>query len=99
MSMHFRQLFACAQVYFLCKFNTGELMTHWNYRVIKYHCKETKEDFYAIHEVHYEGEKIVGVSGTPAKPVSDSSGSLEWVLAMFKEALEKPVLDSENIFN
>jgi hypothetical protein len=82
----------------ISQFNTGELMTHWNYRVIKYHCKETKEDFYAIHEVHYEGEKIVGVSESPAKPVSESPVSLGWLLDMFKEALEKPVLDSAAIF-
>lgn len=74
-------------------------MRNWNYRVLKFHDKESGEDFYGIHEVHYEDGKVVGVSETPAKATAENPIALGWVLDMFKQALEKPILDSETVFD
>ena len=85
-----------------------ERQMSWNYRVIyhppsKYTVGEKEfdgEEYLAIHEVYYdknkedsvtEGEIITGDEG------KDSLLSLKWILKHMLEALDKPILDYENL--
>lgn len=82
-------------------------MGYWNYRVIyhppsKYMVGKTefdREEYLAIHEVHYDDdgvphsmtidEIVVGDEG------EDSLSSLKWILENQLEALKKPILTEE----
>lgn len=67
----------------------------WNYRVLK---RETKEgEFFAVHEVFYDDE------GNPKKctvepvfPQGTSENDLERRIELYREALEKPILNYED---
>ena len=72
-------------------------MYHWDYRVIR-RSREEAEDYYAIHQVSYEGGKIITITERPASLQGKNIAALQQVLGMIKEALEKPILDAETIF-
>lgn len=79
---------------------------HWNYRVIKTRRPSNAEPLneeLAIHEVHYEDDKIVGWSenvvpstfGNNEEPVDPKD--LKWSLEKMLEAFEKPILNAEDL--
>ena len=74
----------------------------WNYRVIRktYKKKETllEEECFNIHEVYYDKEGyIISLTKNPVSVGAESLEGLEWVLSKMKEALDKPVLDYEEL--
>ncbi len=68
----------------------------WKYRIIRHVSTENRQSF-RIHEVYYEGEKIVTVSEGPAIPSGESVYDLEEDMRSMLEAFKKPVLDYSNI--
>jgi hypothetical protein len=70
----------------------------WNYRIVR-HDKGTDREWLALHEVHYEDGKPVGVSAEPTTFVSDLSirdlrGSVERAAAWVRK--RHSVLDFED---
>ena len=45
-------------------------MSHWNYRVTRERFPD--EDQYAIREVYYDGDKIVGWTSDPSAPIGEN---------------------------
>jgi hypothetical protein len=82
-------------------------MGYWNYRLVYHPPSKYKvgkkefdrEEYLAIHEVHYDNDEnpvsmtvdpiVVGDEG------EDSLVSLKWILENQLKALEKPILQSE----
>jgi hypothetical protein len=61
----------------------------WNHRVIK----EEGEDLFQIHEVYYDDEgNIVTWTAEPVAPCGESLEILIKEIAMFLQAVDKPVL-------
>ena len=76
----------------------------WNYRVIKH--KNTKESihageneyWYGIHECYYnEDDKIWGWTEDSIRPFGDTLEEITDALKLMTLALEKPVLDEEDL--
>ena len=64
---------------------------YWNYRIMRHESGE--EEFFQVHEVHYEGGKVNGWTKT-GHPVSGSSvKEIEVQLDQMLRALTYPVLD------
>lgn len=59
-------------------------MTHWNYRVTRERFPD--EDQYAIREVYYDGDKIVGWTREPSAPIGESVQELIEVLDRMRNA-------------
>jgi len=65
----------------------------WNYRVMERTFPKEEEKVYEIHEVYYEGEKIVGISKEPIYLFGNSIEELKSDLEMQKAAFEKEILN------
>ena len=65
--------------------------TTWNYRVIRQ--EEDGASTFAIHEVYYEGKKVVMWTESPVAPSGNTRSELLSDLRMMLAALKKPVLD------
>jgi len=70
-------------------------MSTWNHRVIR--TPSGSEDdpwYYAIHEVHYDGERITSWTQNPVHVgASEGIDGLSWVLDKMRECLSKPILE------
>ena len=69
----------------------------WNYRVVKrtYCCEET---WYQIHEAYYNSNgEITAITEKPVDPAGLTMDELKESLEWMQKALEKPVLDYDNI--
>lgn len=64
----------------------------WNYRVIK--VKDEDEDFYEVCEVYYDPMGLP-MGYCAASVISEKLSEVGEVLDMMREALSKPVIDSE----
>lgn len=77
----------------------------WNHRVVHRRypdSAEPDEDFYAIHEAHYaEGTPVDGMPRTitvePVAPSECSLDDLRWVLQRMLRALDKPVIEYDEV--
>jgi hypothetical protein len=73
----------------------------WNYRVCKgIHSKGTEHEevFHAIREVYYNSEGDITAISTVDSPVYGSDiHEIEAALDYMKNALEKPIIDLDNI--
>lgn len=71
----------------------------WNYRVIKHTYKDYPEDtILCIHEVYYdENANITAFSENPVYPRGETTEELSKDLENYKKALNKPVLDLEEL--
>ncbi len=70
-------------------------MSHWNYRIVRYH---NPTDGYGLHEVHYDDAgKPIAMTATGASFYADPEEGPAAIIKMLKLALEsaedKPVLD------
>ncbi len=63
----------------------------WNYRVVK------RNDVFAIHEVYYDGTKIVAISDDSIKPYGESFDELNNDAHLFTRAIESPVLNYDDV--
>jgi len=63
----------------------------WNHRVIHHNTSEL-HDSYAIHEVHYRGDKIIGFTEDPVGVVGNDVDELFRELNLMKDALSHPIL-------
>ena len=70
------------------------MKAHWNHRVIKQELGG--EDYYGIHEVHYEDDKPVSYAGRANTITWHDEDELDWMMEKFKLALEKPTLTLED---
>lgn len=70
-------------------------MSTWNHRVIRTSSGFDDEPwYYAIHEVHYEGDQVTFWTQNPVHVGADEGlGGLIWVLDKMRECLSKPVLE------
>jgi hypothetical protein len=81
----------------------------WNYRVIFHKAGQLKEnpnlkweEYLAIHEVYYDENGVpnsttkdpITISGEEGK---DSLVSIKWILEGITKALQKPILDYDNL--
>jgi hypothetical protein len=67
----------------------------WNYRIIR-HNKDTKNQYFAIHEVFYnKKDKPILCSKEPIVLLSEEIKGIKWDLNAMKRALKKPILDYE----
>ena|ERR1044071_8073651 len=79
----------------------------WNYRVIKTHIDDPphgKVDWFALHEVHYAsnngGEDYPNIRAWTSDPVDlsgDSVADIRGTLDLMEKALDKPVLDNDDL--
>jgi hypothetical protein len=68
----------------------------WNYRVVFFKGREGLiEDYYAIQEVYYEGEKPVAYCD--AEAVGDSVDELQECLDRMMKAAAAPVLNADDM--
>ena len=68
----------------------------WNYRVLKR--TSSKEEWYEIYEVYYDDSgQPIACTESPARPFGETLEELEADLQHFAEAMEKPVLDYDQI--
>jgi len=66
---------------------------HWNYRIIKH-----TDDSFGLYEVHYNDVgKVESYTSEPCRFVSDTAESMRDVLKMAMAALDKPVLNWEDL--
>lgn len=79
-------------------------MSYWNYRVLAK--KVGKEIEYAIYEVYYdEDNNPTSCSKNSCFPLTyesesdDPIKSLNWILKVMKNALNKPIIDYDNFPN
>ena len=70
---------------------------NWNYRVIR-HSSPT-ETWLGIHEVHMNGDEITGWTEEPASVTDDTAESLRWQLNKMLEALNKPILEENELLD
>lgn len=69
----------------------------WNYRVIK-RTHDTGETWYQMHEVYYnDAGEITGMTISPIDPAGVTMEELRESLDWMYKALDKPVLDYDNI--
>jgi hypothetical protein len=74
-------------------------MRTWNYRVFKWSNGNgaTMEDYFSIHEVYYEDDKLTSYSEKPADVGSEGGiAELTDVLLMMTEALKRPILTKDD---
>ena len=69
--------------------------TTWNYRVIRQ--EEDGASTFAIHEVYYEGKKVVTWTESPVAPSGNTRPELLSDLQMMGAALGRPVLVLEEL--
>ena len=68
-------------------------MSSWEYRI------GVTDGIYAIYEVYYnDGGEIDGMSLTPCCPEGETPEELKQDIELFREALEKPVLNWDKYF-
>ena len=70
----------------------------WQYRVVHQVCDG--EDVYAIHEAHFDHDKVEAVHSVTAEPVcvsAESPSGLVRVLGWMVTACAKPVLEMADI--
>ena len=66
----------------------------WNHRLMK--MKDGEDDFYQIHEVHYDKDgEVKGYTKNGATVGGNNIEEVKWVLREMLAALDKPVLDYE----
>ena len=68
----------------------------WNFRVLRhvYVDKDgNQEEYFAVHEVHYENGNPVGCTKDPIDLGSENLKGLRWQLKKVKRGLGKPILD------
>ncbi len=64
----------------------------WNYRVIR-HVGPNNKVCYRIHEVYYEGERVVTIAEEASAPSGGSVEELNDDFYRMRAAFDKPVLD------
>jgi hypothetical protein len=64
----------------------------WNHRVILHAGADAGDDYYCIHEVHYDDGKPVGYTVDGVDVGGNSVEDLRTVLAQMTRSLEHPVL-------
>jgi hypothetical protein len=77
----------------------------WNYRVCKHKIKYkdiiskkmVETDTFDIREVYYIDEKIFAYSKEPQAIQSDTLKGIKFLLPLYNKAMEKPVLDLDEI--
>lgn len=80
-------------------------MNHWNYRIVKKVTKHndpslgaSEDTWFGIHEVYYDAEGHPEVcSEEPIEPFGESVEEVRESLKMMMKALDKPVLDYDEI--
>ena len=73
-------------------------MNHWNYRVLRFQTNFPDEPFYLeIKEVYYDGEDDKPVAYGDTAIMGENLDEINWTLTKMKEAVEKPILDAEDI--
>lgn len=74
---------------------------NWNYRVVHRVYRQgtdLEEHSYSIHEAYYdENGKVTTITVEPVPCWADSMDGLNWTYEKFKIALEKPVLEWDQI--
>ena len=68
---------------------------YWNHRVVDMSAENDGEPLFAIREVHYKDNGMPTGHGEPFVMATDIKG-LKKVIAIFKEALDQPVLTSKD---
>jgi len=64
----------------------------WNYRILRH--RKDEGEFYALHEVYYEGGEPTGCSKEPVlHKWYEEPGDIGTDLQKMQEALDKPVLN------
>ncbi len=73
-------------------------MSHWNNRVV--HRKINGEDYYAIHEAHYdEGETYPhSITQDSIAPYGETLTELVETLDRMKQCLDAPILEYDNFW-
>lgn len=67
---------------------------NWNHRVVKRTYED--EEWYAVHEIYYDGDKPWGITTEPSAPGGETIEELKEELDRFRKALNKPVLNYED---
>lgn len=70
-------------------------MNHWNYRVIRQIIGPDKDEWFAVHEVHYTDGVPTLCSERPIELGGESLEELHEELQRFQKALQLPVLDHD----
>lgn len=72
-----------------------EVMTTWEYRVVRHTCKEDRFLWFAVYEVYSNGGKLSWTVDHKA-PIGDSVDELRADLKMMLKACDRPVLEEKN---
>lgn len=70
------------------------MKSHWNYRILRF--VQHDQEYFEIHEVHYKDGKPVSYGKPAATVYSETLEGLDWVQEKMNDAMNKPVLDTEN---
>lgn len=71
--------------------DSGDVMTHWNYRVIRRTFSDEHE--YGIYETYYNADGSIDFSKEPDPVRAESKDALRQTLIWMMVALDKPVID------
>jgi|TARA_R110002167_G_scaffold117173_6_gene292959 hypothetical protein len=73
-------------------YTQDSIMSYWNYRVV------SREDYYGVHEVHYDDDGQVEFLTEYAVTVTgDDVEELKWVLHHMEANLALPVINYETM--
>lgn len=72
-------------------------ITHWNYRVVQHNDMPEWTSDMAIHEAYYEDDGEISVTEGAVGVWGSTIGELRDVLRAMLLALDKPVLDYDNL--
>ena len=66
----------------------------WNYRIIRHPGDSTSNDWFAVHEVHYDAAgNPVGVTERPVTPGGTTLEEVIEDMGLMRAAADKPTLD------
>ena len=73
----------------------------WNYRVIRHvytHSDGEQEEYFNVHEVYYDEQGAPnGITADAVNPQAESLEGLRWTLDQYIKALDKPIIDFEDM--
>ena len=71
--------------------NESEKPMTWDYRVV-HHDTDPDNEWYAIHEVYFEGDTVMGATQLPVGVLADTAEGLYGCMSRMRDAMTHPPL-------
>ena len=69
----------------------SEPQTTWDYRVV-HHDTDPDNEWYAIHEIYFQGETVIGATELPVGVIGDTVEGLYLCMSRMRDAMNHPPL-------